>query len=97
MATKKRQSTAKVELDAKTALRFESLLRDALVDSSVADKKENKKIPTMAAASVKLDPATIARFTEHLRNGLLASGAISEADKREVDNMTKKVKTRRAK
>ena len=97
MAKKKSASKVKVELDAKTALRFEQLLRNGLVLSYAVNKSENKKLRLKDDRSVEFAPATIARITEHLRDGLLASGDISEKDKRQLDKLTKKVRQSRAK
>ena len=102
MATKKKkstakESTAKVQLDAKTVHRFESALRDGLVASGAVMATENKKAKLTGLAKVDLDPATVARLSEVLREGLVASHARMSDDNKILNQMTGKVKTRRPK
>ena len=85
----KRKAT--VKLDAETARRFESLLREGLVDSTAVDRKENFELKVGESKEVEIDAVTVARMTEALRKGLLDSGGISANDKQALDALTKRV------
>jgi hypothetical protein len=93
MATRKK-SAAKVtvQFDAKTALRFEQLLRNGLVESSAVDREDNLKLRLTESSPVEIDPVAAARISEELREVLFNSGIISAADKNTLDSLTKGVK-----
>ncbi|HEX6622204.1 MAG TPA: hypothetical protein VF064_00725 [Pyrinomonadaceae bacterium] len=75
-------SGAKVTLDADTASKMESVLRDGLSGSQayIADDEPDDQ-GKKKAASVELDAPTVAQFADHLKERLSASGAyIAEDD-----------------
>lgn len=92
MSTKKAGRAVRVPLDAKTALKFESLLRNGLVSSNVVYFADNKKLKAKGSGKIQLRPAEAARMSEELRTRLAAAGTISKADKEALDKLTKKVK-----
>ena len=95
-AKKQKKKVAKVELDGKTVHHFEAALREGLVGSGAVLATHNTKTEMKSAAKVQLHPAIVARFSEILRHGLVASGAVLAGDVARHNNMTGKVKGRRA-
>lgn len=84
MATSKKGGTAKVSLDAATASKLTTTLRQGLSDSA-AYLCSNAAVPPGKAGPVELDPDKVAEFVNHLHDRMCAAGAISEDDR---DNLT---------
>lgn len=82
---------AAVKLDAEIARRFESLLREGLVESTVVDRLLNFEPKGGASEEVEIDAATVARMTEALRAGLLNAGGISADEAQALDALTNRV------
>jgi hypothetical protein len=91
MSDQDRNRKATVKLDAETARRFESLLREGLVESTAVDREENFDLKGGASEEVEIDAATVARMTEALRAGLFNSGGISADEKQALDALTNRV------